>query len=205
MVRLKSLEIFFSYNGRKALYFSTLAVLIHFLSACSNAPNALTYYLLHSTEVTSLPSYDFKQTIVRDNLTLPEYLKHRGLVYQTSDTNLHISTSHLWAEPVDEGLTKALTSALGLNNVALVRPDHYASEGALHISLYINDFVSTYEGEVIFSGQYAITRTSEEASIHPFMFKAVLSNDGFASSIKAMRSAIEKLAKDINTTMNPQT
>ncbi|AXT37428.1 membrane integrity-associated transporter subunit PqiC [Alteromonas sp. BL110] len=196
----------FSFNkGNAPLKITILAVFFSFLSACSSAPNALTYYLLHSTSDTSVLHSEAKQIAVLDKVTLPEYLKHRGLVYQTSDTNLHISTSHLWAEPVDEGLTKALTSALGLNNVALVRPDHYASEGALHISLYINDFVSTYEGEVIFSGQYAITRTSEEASIHPFMFKAVLSNDGFASSIKAMRSAIEKLAKDINTTMNPQT
>ena len=195
----------FSLNkDNKTIKIIILAVLFSFLSACSSAPNALTYYLLHSTSGESVLDREAKQSIVLDKVTLPEYLKHRGLVYQTSDTNLHISTSHLWAEPVDEGLTKALASALEANNVALIRPDHYASEDAPHLSLYINDFVSTYEGEVIFSGQYAITRASEEASIHPFMFKAPLSNDGFASSIKAMRSAINKLAKDINATIIQQ-
>ena len=139
--------------------------------------------------------------MVLDKVTLPEYLKHRGLVYQTSDTNLHISTSHLWAEPVDEGLTKALGNALVSHNVALVRPDYYASEESLHMSLYINDLVSTYEGEVIFSGEYVVTRTSKEASLHPFMFKAPLNNDGFASSINAMRVTIETLAKDISNTV----
>lgn len=195
----------FSLNkDNKTIKIIILAVFFSFLSACSSAPNALTYYLLHSTSGESVLDREAKQSIVLDKVTLPEYLKHRGLVYQTSDTNLHISTSHLWAEPVDEGLTKALASALEANNVALIRPDHYASEDAPHLSLYINDFVSTYEGEVIFSGQYAITRASEEASIHPFMFKAPLSNDGFASSIKAMRSAINKLAKDINATIIQQ-
>lgn len=195
----------FSFNkDNKPLKIIALAVLFSFLSACSSAPNALTYYLLHATNGASVLEREAKQSIVLDKVTLPEYLKHRGLVYQTSDTNLHISTSHLWAEPVDEGLTKALASALKANNVALVRPDHYASEKAPHISLYINDFVSTYEGEVIFSGQYAISRASEAASIHSFTFKAPLSNDGFASSIKAMRSAIEKLAEDMNITINQQ-
>lgn len=195
----------FSFSkDNKSLKIIILAVLFSFLSACSSAPNALTYYLLHPTNGASVLEREAKQSIVLDKVTLPEYLKHRGLVYQTSDTNLHISTSHLWAEPVDEGLTKALASALKANNVALVRPDHYASEKAPHISLYINDFVSTYEGEVIFSGQYAVSRASEAVSIHSFTFKAPLNNDGFASSIKAMRSAIKKLAEDINITINQQ-
>lgn len=192
-----------SFNkDKKSLKIIILAVLFSFLSACGSTPNALTYYLLHSTENASVLHREVKQTVVLDKVTLPEYLKHRGLVYQTSDTNLHISTSHLWAEPVDEGLTKALRGALASHNVALVRSDHYVSEESLHISLYINDLVSTYEGEVIFSGEYAVTRTSEEASFHPFMFKAPLNNDGFASSIIAMRATIETLAKNISNAVH---
>lgn len=194
---IMQVKTFFSYNGRKALYVSTLAVLIHFLSACSSAPNALTYYLLHSTEVTSLPSYDFKQTIVLDNLTLPEYLKHRGLVYQTSDTNLHISTSHLWAEPVDEGITKLLTKALAKKRVSLNTTSHFPNQATIHMSLHINDFVSTYQGEVLLTGQFVIKQTSGEVKSHPFLFKSPLANDGFSSSIKAMRDTIEQLSLKI--------
>lgn len=186
-----------------ALHVSIFAMLTCFLTACGSASTPLTYYLLHATNDVSFESRNVKLTIALDKVTLPEYLKHRGLVYQTSDTNLHISTRHLWAEPVDEGLTKALTSALVSNDIALTHPDHYNSKSAetIHMSLHITDLVSTYKGEVIFSGQYLITRTSEETSTHSFVFKSPLNDDGFSSSIKAMRLAIEKLAKDINTTV----
>ncbi|QGX61291.1 membrane integrity-associated transporter subunit PqiC [Alteromonas mediterranea] len=187
-----------SFTKRKTIYISTLAFLICFLSACSSAPTGLTYYLLHATGDVSYIQEDAKQTIVLDKITLPEYLKHRGLVYQTSDTNLHISTSHLWAEPVDEGLTKSLTGALAVKRVSLVRPDHYASEESVHMTLHIDDFVSTYEGEVVFSGQFVITRASGENTPHSFVFTSPLANDGFSSSVKAMRDAIEKLAVDIS-------
>lgn len=193
----------FSFLKRSAaLHISMLAVFLCFLSACSSAPNSLTYYLLHTTNDASFTNRDVKQTVVLDKVTLPEYLKHRGLVYQTSDTNLHISTSHLWAEPVDEGLTKALISALVSKDIALIRPDHFKSEETHHMSLHVNDLVSTYEGEVVFSGQYRITQASGEARVHSFIFKSPLSNDGFASSIKAMRSAIKKLAEDVDSSLN---
>lgn len=191
-----------SIHRNRAFFISALALLVGFLSACSSAPSSLTYYLLHTTDDATYVTQEDRTVVVLDKVTLPEYLKHRGLVYQTSDTNLHISTSHLWAEPVDEGLTKALTSALVAQRVSLIRPDHYTSEEVIHLALYISDFVSTYEGEVIFSGQYVITQVSGKAQIHRFVFKAPLENDGFSSSIKAMRSTIGKLAEDVKKTAN---
>jgi len=185
----------------KTWFTSALVLSACLLSACSSSPRSLTYYLLHATGETSYTSQGVSKAVVLDKLTLPEYLKHRGLVYQTSDTNLHISTSHLWAEPVDEGLTKALTSKLVSQGISLNRPDHYASEEAVHMALHISDFVSTYEGEVILSGQYAVTHASGEVAVHPFLIKTPLENDGFSSSIKAMRSAIAQLAEDIQETV----
>lgn len=186
----------------KPLFICVFMLVTCLLSACSSSPRSLTYYLLHSTGDASYTTEETSKTVILDKLTLPEYLKQRGLVYQTSNTNIHISTSHLWAEPVDEGLTKALTNKLVKQSISLVRPDHYASEEAIHMALHINDFVSTHEGEVIFSGQYVITRVSGEVSVSPFLINTPLENDGFSSSINAMRNAIAQLAKNIKKTIN---
>ena len=181
----------------KVLEVSVSVVSILLLQGCTSAPTSLNYYLLHSTDSMPLKQGDIKQIIVLDKITLPDYLKHRGLVYQTSDTNLHISTSHLWAEPVEEGLTKVLSSALADKHISLNRGDQYSKEESTHISLHIGDFISTYEGEVVLSGQYTISSAEDGASIHPFKFNASLDNDGFSSSIKAMRNTVTQLAQHL--------
>ncbi|GFD87816.1 hypothetical protein KUL152_00420 [Tenacibaculum sp. KUL152] len=137
--------------------------------------------------------------VIIDRITLPEYLKHRGLVYQTSDTNLHISTKHLWAEPVEEGLTKSLKQALASRNIKLLRADHYDGKAAIHVSLHVTDFVSTHKGEVIFTGDYVITSSLDELTHFTFDLRTDLENDGFSASIDAMRQAIAKLAETVAT------
>lgn len=162
------------------------------LIACSGTPSSLTYYLLHSPANSS--NEEATATVVIDAVTLPEYLKQRGLVYQISDTNLHISTKHLWAEPIDEGLTKALKHALSKRGISLVPRDHYASQPSTKISLHINDFVSSHTGEVIFSGEYVISLSDNSIKHTPFHLRTTLPNDGFSSSIDAMREAIDELS-----------
>ncbi len=199
---IQRFKVFPSQPIFKVLFISVSVFFTWLLSACSSAPHSLTYYLLHATSNTSYTVNDASSAVVIDQITLPEYLKHRGLVYQTSDTNLHISTSHLWAEPVDEGVTKSLTSALASKQVSLLRPDHYASEEAIHMALHISDFVSTYEGDVILSGRYVITRVGGKSQTFPFVFKTPLDDDGFSSSVKSMRVTINQLAEDIRKTVN---
>ena len=69
----------------KALQISALIVLFLLMQACTSAPTSLNYYLLHSTDSMPLTQSGANRTIVLDKITLPDYLKHRGLVYQTSD------------------------------------------------------------------------------------------------------------------------
>lgn len=94
---IKQFNVFPSLSTAKVLFIGVFALSACLLSACSSAPRSLTYYLLHTTGDTPYAAQE-TTSVVLDKITLPEYLKHRGLVYQTSDTNLHISTSHLWAE-----------------------------------------------------------------------------------------------------------
>ena len=185
-----------------------LCVLVLFMGGCSSSSSSLNYYLLHSTSATHSVNAQANQTpalLTIDKLVIPEYLKQRGLVYQISETNIHISTTHLWAEPVEEGIVKVLRSALSSKGVKLLKQADYARgsvPAANHrISILINDFVSTYGGEVILSGEYVITAADSEAMHQSFMFKAPINHDGFEASIKAMRATLNQLSEQIKETM----
>jgi len=176
------------------------------LSGCSSSSTSLNYYLLHSTAYSaSVQKSDSPVSLTIDKLVIPEYLKQRGLVYQISETNIHISTKHLWAEPLDEGIFKVLRSELSQRNIKLMKQTDYA-RGTLpnakaRISLVINDFISTYNGDVVFSGEYVVTSGEVSLGHRPFVFNAPLQNDGFDASVKAMRSALTQLSEQIKQDM----
>lgn len=166
------------------------------ISGCSGTPVSLNYYLLHPTGL-SVERTTPPIMVTVDKIHLPDYLKHRGLVYQTSDTNIHISTSHLWAEPVEEGMLKTLKQSLLKEGVRLVRADQYEGENPIHLSLYINDFVSTYSGVVILTGEYTLVSSPGVPHVVPFSFRTPLAHDGFSASVSAMREALDSLASTV--------
>ncbi len=195
------------YNAYQLALSKILLVLVALcLSGCSGTPTPLTYYLLHNTSTqddvsadgdNALASASSANTITIEKMVLPAYLKQRGLVYQTNPTNLHISTSHLWAEPVEEGVIKALKQALSHYNVILLRTDLHDTENTLRLSLYVNDFVSTYNGDIIINGDYTLTKPPSLPKLYSFSFTTPLEKDGFSSSVEAMRVALRQLATRI--------
>ncbi|BFT30856.1 membrane integrity-associated transporter subunit PqiC [Alteromonas sp. D210916BOD_24] len=176
-----------------------------FITGCSGTSAPLTYYLLHPTNKlpthASIKNSDAQplsaQVVTLDKILLPEYLKHRGLVYQTSDTNLHISTSHLWGESIEEGIAKTLKQSLAESGIQLVQHDVFNEESTVHLSLYISDFITTYSGDIYLSGEYTFTSEKDAPKYRAFALQIPLTQDGFAASVKAKREVLKQLASDI--------
>jgi len=184
-------------NGLIKLVSAIVLVLV--LAGCASSGGTLQYYLLHAT---SPAHVEQKQASNRDvsltSISLPNYLKQRGLVFQTSDTNLHIATDHLWAEPLDEGITKALTNALSPYHVSIVADRAEMKTDMNALSLHIDDFIATWEGDIILRGQFHIVNALNNTQHkHDFYYVLPLHEDGFAGSVKVMRKAIDQLAQDI--------
>ena len=168
------------------------------LIGCASSGSALQYYLLHSTTSPSATQYaSAPHRLLINKIVLPDYLKQRGLVYQTSSTSLHIATEHLWAEPLDEGITKALKAALRTQNVTLVTHDENTKEVQDYLTLQIDDFIATWQGDIILRGQFIIKHTNDSQSASDFAYTLPLSTDGFPASIEVMREAIHALSEDI--------
>lgn len=167
---------------------------------CASSDNTLQYYLLHSTSASSnLNSVNNHNELLLKKIVLPEYLKQRGLVYQTSETNIHIATDHLWAEPIEQGIEQTLKQAFQTNGIRLLT-SHVGSQTAHNqLILRIDDFIATWQGDVILRGQYELINTRDNAPItREFYIILPLEKDGFSSSVIVMRHAITQLAEQIS-------
>jgi len=168
------------------------------LIGCASSGSALQYYLLHSTTSPSATQQDSSpHHLLINKIVLPDYLKQRGLVYQTSSTSLHIATEHLWAEPLDEGITKSLKAALRTQGVMLVTHNVNAKDINDYLTLQIDDFIATWQGDIILRGQYVVKHIDDSQSAKDFEYILPLAVDGFPASIEVMREAIYALADDI--------
>lgn len=168
------------------------------LIGCASSGSALQYYLLHSTTSPSATQQaPNSHRLLINKIILPDYLKQRGLVYQTSSTSLHIATDHLWAEPLDEGITKSLKASLRTQGVMLVTHNMNAKEANDYLTLQIDDFIATWQGDIILSGQYIVKHIDESQSATDFEYTLPLAVDGFPASIEVMREAIHALAENI--------
>lgn len=180
----------------------SVVLIVIVIVGCTSASTALTYYVLHSVDAPQAKPTKAYTYLKLDGFVIPEYLKQRGLVYQTSETNIHISTSHLWAEPVDVGLKKSLKKAMSNYGVYLVDDEQFHAGETIHVALNITDFISRFDGEVLLSGEFVIlgrssAPTATASAITPFDIRVPLKHDGFSASIEAMRESITQLALQI--------
>jgi uncharacterized lipoprotein YmbA len=191
---------------RHNIFALIIVPLLFALSGCTSTQSSLSYYLLHSAVSSTQPEGAFKSPadspeksipLLITNITLPDYLKHRGLVYQVSDTNLHISTTHLWAEPFEEGLRKTLRAQLTYDNLVVLTKRDYQGESAVELSIHISDFVSTFNGNVVLKGHFIVSTQQPEKGRYPFFIETTLEEDGFSASVIAMRRALAVLSTEI--------
>ncbi|NDV90924.1 hypothetical protein GTH32_06885 [Alteromonas sp. 345S023] len=185
----------------------TLMMLGAMLTGCATSAPPLSYYLLHDVTENNATRDSVSQNnpnalVLINRVVLPDYLKQRGLVFQTSDTGIHIATDHLWAEPMDEGLTKRLRDSLTHHNLELITHAMGAQEVDVYLTLRIDDFIASHQGDIILRGEYFLSYADEVDESARFHVSLPLPHDGFDTSVKVMRQALatlaDKIASDIN-------
>lgn len=194
------------YTTRKFSKFFLLFCILSGVISCSSSAPPLRYYLLHGVAPASGDSsaeLNFQQTVVLNALVIPDYLKQAGLVYQLSPAELHISQSHFWSESVDVGINQLLRDGMKRSNIQLVSAARVPTntDEFVSLSLFIDDFLPTWQGYVILKGRFELKDKSGEVSVHEFHYTQSLSEDGFDHSILAMRSVINSLSSDLSSSL----
>ncbi|MBU2977439.1 ABC-type transport auxiliary lipoprotein family protein [Alteromonas sp. C1M14] len=184
----------------------SLIFCITLLAGCSSSPVSLQYYVLHSPSSSVAPSITTAKHYVQiQQILLPDYLEQRSLTMQTGPSTLYFSQNHVWAEPMSTGFAHALRDALWEAGQIFVMPDDMYSEMYPVISLHIriDDFVATFDGNVMIKGQYWWNDMHQNPQIKNFDFRRPQQADGFARTVEQMRAltldVATAIAKDMQT------
>lgn len=169
------------------------------VSACTSRSVDLNYYLLHSPQSAqhAQPASDVRVALA--TVALPDYLHQRQLALQTSGTTLHFSSQHVWAAPQDEAIRRLITSGLRKRDVGVLDPLLFTqSDSVASVSVSIDDFIPTWEGELILKGEYVIHYGDQHSALNTFDYRTTLQEDGFAHSVAQMRELIDRLSQQLS-------
>lgn len=166
------------------------------LTACFSGPVTDTsYYLLENQagqfmgEMQPVP----ERVIVLQLHELSDYLSQPYLVMQTGAHRLQYARLHMWAEPLSDGISKALLSDLngGQSTARFIRRGQGAlPSGSQVLTVEVERFHVDAESQVILTGQYWLAGEA----VQPFFLRRRLKDDGFPHSVATMRALLGELA-----------
>jgi len=133
---------------------------------------------------------------------LPQYLNQPNLVLQLASHQLHYAHAHVWAEPLKEGLSKALLSDLNANNLAINfigEKNDFGIESTISVQLEVDYFHADQNAKVILSGRYwlSFSNKGKPAIRQEYMLQTSLETDGYLHSVEKMRTLVKQLALKI--------
>jgi len=165
------------------------------LSACSNTTKQTAqYYLLMSDSNTGGQKSRDNAVNIKlylQNIRLPQYLKQPKLVILKEGNQLHFSHYHLWAESVEQGISKIVKQQLP--QVTWFNKMH---ADAISLVIEVDDFYPTTQGEVILKGRYWLQQ-GEKIKLINFSYTTSLESDGFVNAVKQMQSLLILFSADI--------
>lgn len=181
------------------LRFFLLLVVIG-LGACTSRSVDLKYYMLHSPQSVQHPQPTSDIRVTLASVQLPDYLQQRQLALQTSDTTLHFSSQHIWSGSQDEAIRRLITRGLRQRDVAVFDSSLYPqSDGIAAVTVVIDDFIPTWQGELILKGEYMIRDEEQNSVLRTFDYRTVLKDDGFAHSVAKMRELTDQLSQQLSS------
>jgi uncharacterized lipoprotein YmbA len=197
---------------KTALMVMLFSVLL--ITACSSSNITKTQYYVLNSPTKLMPKIVNNKVSKAQNkpaisvtlLELPDYLTQPNLVLQLSHHQLHYSNFHMWAEPLNIGLSQALTKDLNITNQNfnfLVSPELKATTTS-DIVIEITAFQATHQSQVILVGSYTLRSArltledTEKSSINTFRFALDLNDNGYPHAVEKMRKITLLLAQEIS-------
>ncbi|QPG04762.1 membrane integrity-associated transporter subunit PqiC [Salinimonas marina] len=186
---------------RLRLFVTGLSLLL--LAGCASNAADLHYYLLHSPTQAAAKPQSASSYIRFNRITMPNYLKQRGLAMQTGPATVYFSATHVWAEPLASGLSQSLNASLWQEQQIDVVPEGvYQNRDLSSVTLHVDDFIATADNEVVLKGHYWLYPGKAEPRMKRFDFRRPLNQDGFAHAVVQMRKLVAGLAADIATNVS---
>lgn len=168
------------------------------LLGCST-PNPQPSYHLLSSQLSHHPCTEPQQPL-QLSLSTAEYLRSNALILELASQELYFAPNHLWAEPLEAGISRTLSHAYNqrcnghylLSERSLLNPT--ASTPTLTIEI---DRLHTIDRDaVILTGRYRLPNTTQ---IHEFNYRSPLTQSGYPHAVNVMQQLLVKLGNELAT------
>ena len=188
----------------------TLFLTLLVLAGCSSKPEKLEYYSLSYpakvlTKDSNIRQVAEKELIVLEGVRLADFLRHQGLVMQTRDNKMHLSTTHRWAESLDEALNRVLIGHLE-NKLSDFRIEsqngRWKKKPTYRLSIELSHFHATENNQVITAGWFWLFDDDNDLlTKQRFYYELPLSQNGYLHAVENLNHSLEKLSDKVVTSI----
>jgi uncharacterized lipoprotein YmbA len=185
---------------------SFVVVVLLGLAACGSNPVEDNYYslVLAADDVTApVDTGESNPHLIVGPVQLPEYLQRRGIAMQIGANQIQTANHHLWAEPLEEAISKVLVRDIAdLASGLTVDRDagRWSDSGDCRLRIEFDSFHATDRSRVVNSGRYWLSSTDGEVR-KEFDLTETLYGDGYAQAVTALRQSLRTLATHVTGTI----
>jgi len=175
------------------------------LAACSGSAPTHYYALTAMAGEPASPAHARTMTVVP--VKIPEYLNHAEVITREGEHGLKLDSLQQWAEPLDLGITRVLSSDLGIlfRNDRIVISNAAPSLADLSLWVQIRQFEVGAGGTCMLSAAWALAKADPDRPITrgnaEITEKATA--PGYDAAVGAMNRALETLSRRIADELRP--
>ena len=193
----------------KAGFFLSGLTALTLLAACSSSVE-LRYYQLPQPAVVSVQPNAAAPVLYAEPVMVASYLNSNALILQTSAVELHKTTQHQWADPLDQQLQRLLVNGLQQALPAYRVTGQQPGGDAVRLLVQVEQFHGQQQGIVLVSGRFHLLK-GDKVQSQSFQLQLPQPDEGYPALVDTLgqgwQQAISQFAAAVSTfapVVNPQ-
>ncbi len=193
----------------KAGFFLSGLTALTLLAACSSSVE-LRYYQLPQPAVVSVQPNAAAPVLYAEPVMVASYLNSNALILQTSAVELHKTTQHQWADPLDQQLQRLLVNGLQQALPAYRVTGQQPGGDAVRLLVQVEQFHGQQQGIVLVSGRFHLLK-GDKVQSQSFQLQLPQADEGYPALVDTLgqgwQQAVSQFATAVSTfapAANPQ-
>jgi hypothetical protein len=168
----------------KAGFFLSGLTALTVLAGCSSSVE-LRYYQLPQPVVAAVQPNATAPVLYTEPVMVASYLNSNALILQTSAVELHKTTQHQWAEPLDQQLQRLLVNGLQQALPAYRVTSQQPASDAVRLLVQVEQFHGQQQGIVLISGRFHLLQ-GDKVQSQPFQLQLPQPDEGYPALVDTL-------------------
>lgn len=183
--------------------FICILIAICLLGGCQSVNPSVNVFQLSQGPKPAAVDFNAAQLII-ERISVVDYLKQSNIVFAQENGELVATRYQLWAEPIEQGITRSLVNEINSAQDKIRADSHVFSscrhqEQCYRLQLHVERFYPSIDSTVHFAGKYKIMLGDQLIKQHDFNVKKVLTSDGYAHAVASLNLLVSELGGTITS------